>query len=1416
MPSFLRKLVQRFAAGGAGHAPQVFLGIFGKHPGADDHFEYWPPDSRRLAFAWDLLYEQGIKNLVPEWRQFGAAERLAEFKHVFIWQMPDSIIAGRLWSSTDGVSRGDFPLVVCAECHGLSVSWVIRHVLPALEEIEARCKATRLLSIVREAVDAVQGRLTGLASQPASVENDQSLDAGSPLDFASRPQVRQPPEGLLRILYHIDRDLDGPRQLQDGGPTPRTPSRTQQLRVPSFDSVPGSIGLWLDFLSVFVDANSSLLTIAPVEQPWLDVIIGPVEPQQLLCLRASTEKIPLTSDIPYVLDSAFLAFYSPLVASSFRPPAPTEAPKPAQPEAAAAGLIQPAPSAPPEAPPPAPQPAPTEASKPAQLEGAAAGLTQQAPSAPPEAPPPAPQPAPTAGLPLAEPPPVPSTTAAEAAMPSSDRLHEATLGPGTESPSASEAPVPPPDPPRPARPSDRAVAIPGQTTPAPPALQQVKPPSELPMRPPNAHQLPFSALEQHPRRAVRSPLWLSIAAVVLLALVGVYIVVINASRSQRIARKDQPVVEPPPVAPHSQPAAPPSTGPVAATGQDPVALLEADPRIDWAGHKAFARLRENLAKLKDDFQMAPSPAVALASTDIEQRIVAVSALPWNATSKSHINGKLDGLSKDLVAALELADQQLRYAQWRSTVLAQTEIAGSPILNAEWAKRRNQILGAGTEPAVKRKAIESLQAALKKINAAFDVQPRIKSPGRKWSDAIALAAADENRARELQASIGLIKSADDGIASVDDTALTQLTRQYTAWRTDATALIADYARAEDLLSELHADDEQPGPDEPSIRQVTQKWEDRPILADSAVANAIAPLRQRAQLLLSVARLQDRVQLLDHAATSKDPAAIRAIWLRLCSVGRGQFSDLAAELGVARQLERAIDDVADGSRKRSLQDELIQEKWSLWQANFSLANDAAQVESLVKRMEAFRPPSSTLSDPRLQYNLLVYRLKKIRWDALTDAAMRQELDRFTTDAEQLDPAFRGSSQVAGFLDSIKRIGNTPDSPPVSPGPQSAGWQVEQNTGAAVSYSWTARSARKHVLQFLRIQPRGIDSPVFVCTTEMPLGLFADAVDANAAWSSIVGLLGVESGPAAADKMAGATVWQWQKDRDRITGMKPARQWMNFGTRYPAGHYDVANGINPDPPSWDHPIQQVSAPAAMLVATLLGCRLPTSVEWLQCQQEAANAIKPGQWNLRDVSWHVQHNFARAHGATARELPQCGIFLGEQAVQLLGDSSGQEAEAWPNSRLPQAVRTPGPVYQDGVLWFRPVQTANDAAAFRDLVGNVAEFVYDDLAFWKNVQSEPPQSRARRISESLSELVAARKSAVLAVIGGSALSPPQIAFDRPLSLLGHPHSQITSTYADVGFRLTFDAPAPSAKERMRELLLRQDYVYAGKRMSSQ
>jgi hypothetical protein len=115
-------------------------------------------------------------------------------------------------------------------------------------------------------------------------------------------------EGLLRILYHIEREVARYKpDTAEGRKTKTMTTRPTLLRVPaSLPTMLEGVLCWMSFLLDKLGVNTPLLILMPLKNTWIDIIIGEPAAPQLYCLRAPLEGVPLTSSVPYNMDSEFI------------------------------------------------------------------------------------------------------------------------------------------------------------------------------------------------------------------------------------------------------------------------------------------------------------------------------------------------------------------------------------------------------------------------------------------------------------------------------------------------------------------------------------------------------------------------------------------------------------------------------------------------------------------------------------------------------------------------------------------------------------------------------------------------------------------------------------------------------------------------------------------------------------------------------------------------------------------------------------------------------------------------------------------------------------------------------------------------------------------------------------------------------
>ena len=310
-----------------------------------------------------------------------------------------------------------------------------------------------------------------------------------------------------------------------------------------------------------------------------------------------------------------------------------------------------------------------------------------------------------------------------------------------------------------------------------------------------------------------------------------------------------------------------------------------------------------------------------------------------------------------------------------------------------------------------------------------------------------------------------------------------------------------------------------------------------------------------------------------------------------------------------------------------------------------------------------------------------------------------------------------------------------------------------------------------------------PFYLATRELTFAQFAGAIEGGGLWDE-TRKLAWPYRPGKGDARRGARLWEWTDPAAPKLGL--TRLWMtaddvskhnDFPREFRPARSFNRNVIKPElggMPGERHPMQYVSAHAALYYAAQLGLRLPTSAEWRTALAASGKMVDNGNWNLRDATWETFRAHAAKEGIAAEHWPDRGAFPGDPAT-------GQVKPA-PSRRGPP----------DGTLLFRPVPS-NDGV-FHDLVGNVAEYV-----------CEVPDAFARHDKETADQVKRFLSDTpdAVAVIGGSALSAPDVPLDEPLRV-----TRPDRAFSDVGLRLAFTAPARNLAERLKYVLAGEDYVW--------
>lgn len=547
----------------------------------------------------------------------------------------------------------------------------------------------------------------------------------------------------------------------------------------------------------------------------------------------------------------------------------------------------------------------------------------------------------------------------------------------------------------------------------------------------------------------------------------------------------------------------------------------------------------------------------------------------------------------------------------------------------------------------------------------------------------------------------------------------------------------------------------------LKQVDGSVEKDAVAGDTALTDALA----RARGLGAIASIADAPAA---AKRSADEAGRGRASEALAAGSRAMslFKDPAAgDLDALEAGGKFLEGVRDSVGKlpngvAAKRDALVKAANDRRRAMFmaSVGKVAAGDEAVVRRVAGMAAGFGVKPEElpvKVRLNLLALTLRDELAKAGDDAAATAAVGRFKAAAGALgaEVAPLVAPMIAG-LDTAAKAPEAPAGPvldfaKVGPMSVGGGWSLDAAHPAAGDSNVTYKSPSGQSVQFIRLA-----NGAYLSATEVTVGVFNDAVKTQPALLDQAFLVKKE-------QLKGAFAWD-RAGRDIAASKGGAGEGADpFG--WLATHIALQNaGIAPYPaglegaigqPSARHPMQQVASQVASQAAAAIGCRLPTEAEWAQ----ALSMAGPGERaNVRDASWKKFNDYLK-DVAEGRVPPKAGK-----------PAPPRDQLPWPDQSifsLQQVIPNkwnaePVVSEDDGAVWFRPVPEPD--GKFHDLVGNVAEWL------------KAPESASARDRF---------------LIGGSALSPKEI---EPTAVQ---RRQIPNavTYADVGFRLAFDAAGGTA-----------------------
>jgi len=759
---------------------------------------------------------------------------------------------------------------------------------------------------------------------------------------------------------------------------------------------------------------------------------------------------------------------------------------------------------------------------------------------------------------------------------------------------------------------------------------------------------------------------------------------------------------------------------------------------------------------------------------INQDMTAIASSLWDlARNIITVRKKVEDIHERIVGTIK----EYKEAISRRDRISPTDLGA---INEAWVKQRDVLLGGNdaTVGSLKVK-VDRLEKFLRDLEGAFQPELGAALQQRPWNRTLLTDDLDNQRKNAVESALSYVDwpkvlegQSDENFTAHKD----QLVANYNKWRTDLAALVPAINRAEDLLAKGYMLDEKPADGGGTIAEAYQPVR-AVVLSNPAATRSAGPILARINKLVQVEKLTVPAKLLATASSGKKGSfeAARAAWLRLGKLTPAwpaSPNDLKQEVEARKDLDTLYGLLSDDARKKALRAELAADSRRRWETYFLTRSDPRQIEAAIARMGDFGVSAGDTSLPPLaRYRLLMWDFRRriiAGKGNLDDDAVKAAIAAFQGKVKALPAGLVATPELTSLLAKLDKLRLAKNSAIdlAKAGPGAVGWAMTAQAPNTVTYTWTGRDQK---LTFVRVTPSN-GEPCFLCTTEVSMGLFINTVMGMRKWSEVKGALPVEEDAPPGPRGWIRTDSALQVDANWFRDIPP----VLVGRLY-------APGMKVDTPSALHPMQQIPVSVAIYFARLLNCRLPTSTEWLAAYEQdkaSASALAKKPYNLRDKTWAAQKAHAvelEAGGDLVdpeRFYPDAGVFW-PKSIAYDQRKVGKDGNAWPNAS------------DDGTLWFTKVVNDNQRM-FQNLVGNVAEYTYEDakgIADLKNLTL----GQVRQLLQANSNV---------RVIGGSAMSPPQVPVDQPQTLTNPTGNDY---YSDVGFRLAFLA----GRERLQTTLQR-------------
>ncbi|MFG0304807.1 MAG: hypothetical protein ACF8Q5_01195 [Phycisphaerales bacterium JB040] len=300
----IRRLTRRLIGMEApGKGPTVTVAVFGKHPGWADHMDEIGLDTPGLIELRQTLYKEAVgRNIdLGTWEKLSDEDRLERFDHEFVYRSESgSLIAGRMWSSTDGRGRSKYPMIVCVETSPAFRAWLMFEALPELARAQERFVGAKTAEEVRSLHASLSDRVSR-GAEGARAGDDPDL--ASALRELADSGIGGDRESILRVVYASERDLGLLLGRMPPGSQSSVAVRAGSIRVPRLSGgLAEGLWRWSCVYERVTPRRMGLMVIGASGRDWADVVLGRGGADAWECVRTNSSALPIVSEIPYTID----------------------------------------------------------------------------------------------------------------------------------------------------------------------------------------------------------------------------------------------------------------------------------------------------------------------------------------------------------------------------------------------------------------------------------------------------------------------------------------------------------------------------------------------------------------------------------------------------------------------------------------------------------------------------------------------------------------------------------------------------------------------------------------------------------------------------------------------------------------------------------------------------------------------------------------------------------------------------------------------------------------------------------------------------------------------------------------------------------------------------------------------------------